>query len=85
VSEVDVQVRSAIESILARKVTDYSPELRLLEDLTLDSTSLIELLMAIEDKLGIEIEAEELTPEVFSTVATLTAYVEEALSNRSSV
>ncbi|MER7129013.1 acyl carrier protein [Streptosporangium saharense] len=81
--EIDIQVRTALEAVLGRVIPDYAPGLRLFEDLALDSTSLIELLMNLEDQISVEIDADELTPEAFATVASLTAYVEAGLAKGS--
>jgi acyl carrier protein len=42
----------------------------------MDSTSVIELLMSLEDTMGLEIDPDELGPEVFRTVGSLTDYIE---------
>ncbi|MBB2893342.1 acyl carrier protein [Flexivirga oryzae] len=46
----------------------------LFEELQLDSTSVIELLMVLEDSLGLDIDPDELEPEVFETFGSLTDY-----------
>ena len=41
----------------------------------LDSMAVLELLVELERRFGITVEDEDVTPEVFETVVTLTAFV----------
>lgn len=75
-TEIITHLRIALSEVLGREVTDLSTESRLFEDLALDSTSVIELLMSLEDTIGLEIDPDELGPEVFRTVGSLTDYIE---------
>jgi len=43
----------------------------------LDSMAVLELVLALEDRFGITIEGEDVTAEVFETLASLTAFVED--------
>lgn len=43
--------------------------------LGLDSVTLLEILLAIEERLGCTIEPEELTPEVLATLGSLSSLV----------
>jgi acyl carrier protein len=79
-TEIVAHLQIALSAVLNREVTDVSPELRLFEDLALDSTSVIELLMSLEDTIGLEIDPDELGPEVFRTVGSLTDYIEAAFA-----
>ncbi len=55
---------------------DITKETRLFEDLGLDSTSIIELLMSLEDNISsLEIDPEELKADHFKNVETLSNYV----------
>lgn len=52
----------------------------LFDELHLDSTSVRELLMTLEDRIdGLEIDPDELEPDVFDTVGSLAAYIEKQL------
>ncbi len=42
----------------------------------LDSMAVLELVLALEERFGIEIEGEDVTAEVFETLASLTAFVD---------
>lgn len=52
----------------------------LFDELHLDSTSVLELLMTLEDRIdGLEIDPDELESDVFDTVGSLAAYIEKQL------
>ena len=42
----------------------------------LDSMAVLELVLALEERFGIEIEGEDVTAEAFETLASLTAFVD---------
>jgi acyl carrier protein len=75
-TEIRETVRVALSTVLNRQIDRLDDEQRLLEDLSLDSTGVIELLMSLEDSAGLLIDPDELQPEVFATVRTLIDYVE---------
>jgi acyl carrier protein len=50
---------------------------RLFDEIGLDSTTVLGLLMTIEDELGIEFDTEDLEPHHFETVGTLAGFVRE--------
>ena len=75
-------VRAALGTVLNKELPELPPQTRLFSDLALDSTSVIELLMALEDTLGLQIDPDELTPEVFETVGALNAYVDACLAGQ---
>ena len=79
-AEILVQLRGSLTEVLNREVPELREEARLFEDLALDSTSVIELLMSLEDTIGLEIDADELGPEVFETVGSLADYVQSRLT-----
>lgn len=66
----------ALSAVLNQDLPGLTEESRLFDDLGLDSTSVIELLMALEDTIDLEIDADALEPEVFHTVGTLADYLE---------
>ncbi|SDW50078.1 acyl carrier protein [Amycolatopsis xylanica] len=68
-------VKVALAEVLQRELPEISESTRLFDDLHLDSTSVLELLMALEDALGIEVEPEELRAEDFTTVGSLAEYL----------
>ena len=78
--EIVAHLRVALSAVLNKEVGSLSAESRLFEDLALDSTSVIELLMSLEDTIGLEIDPDELGPEVFQTVGSLTEYIERGFA-----
>lgn len=73
-------LRDALAEVLHKELPDLTPGTRLFSDLALDSTSVIELLMELEDTLGLQIDPDELTPDVFETVGSLNAYIDSCLT-----
>jgi acyl carrier protein len=65
---------AALESVLEAEVTDLGPETRL-ADAGLDSTGVLELLMQLEEALGIEFDAENLEMSHFESVGSLARFV----------
>jgi acyl carrier protein len=74
------QVQAALAEVLRREPDTLVEQDRLFEDLGLDSTTIIELLLSLEDKVDIEIDPDELDSGVFVSVGSLTDYVEAKLA-----
>lgn len=70
-------VKVALAEVLERELPAIDENTRLFEDLHLDSTSVLELLMALEDSVGIEVDPEGLQPEHFKTIGSLADYALE--------
>lgn len=68
-------VEAALSEVLERTVTGLTEDVRLFEDLHLDSTSILEMLMTLEDAVDIAVDPEELDMDDFKSVGTLTDYV----------
>ncbi|AYN40133.1 acyl carrier protein [Streptomyces dangxiongensis] len=68
-------VEKSLSEVLERPVTGLTEEVRLFEDLHLDSTSVLELLMALEDAVDISVDPEDLDMDDFTSVGSLTDYV----------
>ncbi|ALG10440.1 acyl carrier protein [Kibdelosporangium phytohabitans] len=66
----------ALAEVMQREYPDLAEDTRLFEDLHLDSTSILTLLMALEDAVGIEVDPENLVMDSFRTVGTLADYLE---------
>ena len=67
-------VRDVIVETVGCEAAAVTPEARLNEDLGADSLAAMELIMALEDKLDIEIDDAEL--DQFKTVNDLVSYLE---------
>ena len=62
---------------LEDRADDLVPETRLLGDLPeLDSIAVVELLVALQDRFGIEIEDDEVVGDIFETLGQLTAFID---------
>ncbi|GAA4321879.1 phosphopantetheine-binding protein [Streptomyces venetus] len=72
-------VETALTEVLEREVSGLTPEVRLFEDLHLDSTSVMEMLMSLEDSMDVAVDPETLDMDDFMTVGTLTAYLQRLL------
>jgi acyl carrier protein len=75
-SEVVAAVETALSEVLEREVTGLTEDTRLFEDIHLDSTSVLEMLMTLEDAIGIEVDPETLDMDDFKSVGTLADYLE---------
>ena len=73
----DAVVR-ALSKVLGRDLHGVTAQTRLFEELNLDSTSVLELLMAIEEDLEVEFDPDGLKQEHFASVGSLSDYVRDA-------
>ncbi|WP_103500597.1 MULTISPECIES: acyl carrier protein [Streptomyces] len=74
-AEIVEHLRHSLSVILDRPLPEFSAETRILEDLELDSMRFIELLMSLEDTIGLDVDPESLEPEVFGTAGSLADYI----------
>jgi acyl carrier protein len=79
-AEIRAALKQALTEVLNTDIPELTEDTRLFADLTLDSTSVIELLMALEDSLRLQIDPDELAADAFETVGTLTDYIEGCLA-----
>ncbi|MCC9703928.1 phosphopantetheine-binding protein [Streptomyces sp. MNU76] len=68
-------LENALTHVLERPVTGLHGDIRLFDDLHLDSTTMLEMLMALEDSLGLVVDPEELDADDFVSVDTFTDFV----------
>lgn len=78
--EIVDAVKAALAEVLQRELPDVDEHTRLFEDLHLDSTSVLELLMALEDSVGLVVDPEQLRPEDFQTIGSLVDYTSGQLA-----
>jgi acyl carrier protein len=78
---MDEQIVTSIIAALGRVISYEVPEItantQLFDELGLDSSTALELLMQIEDDLGVMFETADLEMVHFQTVGTLAAFVAE--------
>jgi acyl carrier protein len=72
----------ALARVLKRDVETLTPELGFFEDLAFDSTTVLEVLMQMEDDLGVEIEPENLEQSDLETVGSLVKFIITQLHDR---
>jgi acyl carrier protein len=75
-TEIIAHLQISLSAVLNRDILELPENARLFDDLGLDSTSVIELLMALEDTINLEVDPDELEPEIFQTVGSLADYIE---------
>jgi len=68
-----------LSEVLGRELPEVTGRTSLITELGLDSTSVLDLLMAIEERLGLELDTESLQMSHFATVDTLAGFVDSEL------
>ncbi|MFB6891855.1 acyl carrier protein [Kitasatospora sp. NPDC056327] len=68
-------LETALSDVLERDVAGLADDVRLFDDLHLDSTTMLELLMALEDTIDLVVDPETLDIEDFVSVGTFTDFV----------
>ncbi|MFR9799994.1 phosphopantetheine-binding protein [Streptomyces sp. MS06] len=75
-------IEAALTDVLERPVAGLSGEVRLFDDLHLDSTTMLEMLMALENSIGLVVDPEELDADDFLSVDTFSDFVESTLGSQ---
>jgi acyl carrier protein len=70
-TELTAAVIGCLSEVLKIELPDVTEQTRLFDDLHLDSTASLELLMAVEEAVDVEFDMEELDMDDFRTVGTL--------------
>ncbi len=73
--DVIAGIERALTDVLQREMPVLTEDVRLFDDLNMDSTTALELIMTLEDTIGVEIDAENLSMDDFQTVGTLADYL----------
>jgi acyl carrier protein len=68
-------IETALTDVLERPVTGLTGEVKLFDDLHLDSTTMLEMLMGLEDSIGLVVDPEDLDADDFVSVNTFTDFV----------
>ncbi|HEX6498613.1 MAG TPA: phosphopantetheine-binding protein [Micromonosporaceae bacterium] len=77
--EIIEHMRISLSAVLNRDLTELPGETRIFDDLELDSMRFIELLMTLEDTIGLDVDPDSLAPEVFFTVDSFAGYIQNRL------
>lgn len=73
----EVALAGLLAELLGGDPERYAPDTELFGSLPeLDSLALVELITAIEERFGIELDEDDITAEVFGTVESLAAHVD---------
>jgi acyl carrier protein len=77
-----VETLTALKQVVTNitKVTEVRDDANLFDDCGLDSMSVLDLVLAIEERFGITISADELQSELFQRVSNLAQFVESKLA-----
>lgn len=78
-AEIIDHLQHSFSVILDRPLPDFSAETRILEDLEIDSMRFVELLMSLEDTIGLDVDPESLEPEVFQSAGSFADYIKTRL------
>lgn len=75
-------VAEVIGAVVSREIEVTNENASLFDDLNLDSTSILEVLLGLEDRFKIEVDPDELDVDSFRTIGSLTDYVQARLHER---
>lgn len=81
--DVVEHIRISLAAVLNRDLVELPADTRIFEDLELDSMRFIELLMSLEDTIGLDVDPDSLAPEVFQTVDSFAGYIQTRLEHAS--
>ncbi|HYS39641.1 MAG TPA: acyl carrier protein [Pseudonocardiaceae bacterium] len=69
-------IETALRDMLEHDIPDLGEDTRLFDDLGLESASVLELLMIVEDVAGISVDAQELSLDDLRSIRSFADYVE---------
>lgn len=72
---VHAAIATALGSVLERDLGELAPETQLFDQLGLDSTGVLDLLLELEELLGVEIDTDSLEMNHFATVDSLGGFL----------
>lgn len=73
--ELEERVIALLCRVLNCQLTGVTAESRLFEDLGIDSTGVLELLLAVEEDFDVQFDPEDLEQTHFATVGSFTAWI----------
>ncbi|MEU3512675.1 acyl carrier protein [Streptomyces longwoodensis] len=76
--QIVAAIVTALCDVLGQQLTDITAETRLFDDLSLDSTAVLGLLMALEDALDMEVDPESLQQHHLESVGALAGFIAES-------
>lgn len=68
--------------LYSNQVFPYPDDASFLEEGIIDSTSILELVMYVEDKFGITVKDRDIVPDNFDSISNLASYVRQCLRTK---
>ncbi|MGC5345034.1 phosphopantetheine-binding protein [Streptomyces sp. DT24] len=78
--QVLAAIEEALEDVLGRQIGRVPEDTGLFDDLRLDSSSVLELLLLVEDSTGAAVDPETLDIDHLRTIRSFADYVEKLLT-----
>jgi acyl carrier protein len=75
-SEVVAGIAAALRDVLSREVPELDEDTLLFDDLAMESASVLELLMIVEDTMGITVDPRELDIDHLRSVRSFADFVQ---------
>jgi len=81
-----MDIKAQVRQYIAKKLLfsdngfTYADDASFLEEGIIDSLGVMELVLFIEEKFGVKVKDEELTPDNFDSVNKLASYIQDRLS-----
>jgi acyl carrier protein len=75
-------IAEALGGVLERDLGDIGPETMLFDELGLDSTGVLDLVLRLEELLGVGLDTDELEVDHFATIGNLAGFLELMLGER---
>ncbi|MCP3768076.1 MULTISPECIES: acyl carrier protein [unclassified Streptomyces] len=76
--QIVAAIVTALCEVVGQELTDVTADTRLFDDLSLDSTAVLGLLMALEDALEMEVDPESLQQHHLESVGALAGFIAES-------
>lgn len=76
-----IKVRETIAAVAMRPTSEVELDHALVDDLGIDSIQILELLAALEDTFGFELDVDDIRPESFRSVQAVLHFVERKVAS----
>ena len=73
-------IARCVDEVMSGRIPAITEDSRLVEDIDMDSLSTLELLMAIEERLGVSFDPDSVNMAAFPTVGSLADFVGQLLT-----
>lgn len=79
--DIFFKVRETIAAVANRLTSEVELDHALVDDLGIDSIQILELLAALEDTFGFELDVDDIRPESFRSVQAVLHFVERKVAS----